>query len=703
MAMSVGAAQETASGDSVEVEKKLGGEFDREYELEAVTTIGTRSAERIIDLPYSVFSVDSKELSFGRKTSAKDVLADVPGMFLQSLYGNHDLRITLRGFGTRSNSGSRAVRILVDGIPESDPDGETALDAIDFTSLGGVEVAKGNLSSLYANAPGGVINFQLDKYFPKNYVGTITQIGSYGLAHQGVRLGVENPQNRLFLTYNYSNLDGYRQHNQEYINLLNFAYEAYLAERTSIGVYGNYVDALIKLPGPLTKEEFETDPFQASTVGISQDMKRITNKGRVGVRYNTSFGSGFQNEVEVTVYGAFKDFERADATTYAYAQRQTLGGWGRFTNRSPLFGQSNTLTVGVDYAHQSGPLTDFENIAGHRDISVQNEYIDGLNNLGVYLVNRHSVVDEKLDLFLSVRFDHNSFTRDIYVPFGFTDTNRVFDKFAPKVGLNCKLSPVVALYSSYGISYDIPALNEMGNTPISSNISYSLNPDLNPQKSDNFEVGIKGNLFKEDEEFMKKIVFDVTFFDYIIKDEIIPFVINQKQYYRNAAKTRRTGVEVGFKCEPIEELEMVVNYTYTNFRYKDYYVTEFTPSGQVEANYSGNTVPSVPQSLVNFILFYKVEISEDLKGLILWDSDYVSRMFVNDGNTETAPEYFYGNILLGLDIALDGMGFVVYGGMHNILDRRYAGYINVNDFDGRYYETGEPRASYGGLKINWGF
>ena len=116
------------------------------YEMQEVVVIGTRTFEKIIDIPYSVFRVDKKELSYGKKVSANDVLADVPGLFLQSRYGNHDLRVSIRGYGTRSNSGVRGVRILQDGVPESEPDGETVIDAVDFTSLGGVEVVKGNLS-----------------------------------------------------------------------------------------------------------------------------------------------------------------------------------------------------------------------------------------------------------------------------------------------------------------------------------------------------------------------------------------------------------------------------------------------------------------------------------------------------------------------------------------------------------------------------
>jgi iron complex outermembrane receptor protein len=645
--------------------------------------------------------VDKKELSFGRKVSARDVLADVPGMFLQSRYGNHDLRMSLRGFGTRSNSGARSIRILVDGIPESDPDGETALDAIDFTSLGGVEVAKGNLSSLYANAPGGVINFMSELYFLRNYVGVIKQTGSHGLQQQGIKVGIHNPQNRFLFTYNYSNMDGYRQHSQEYIHLMNFAYEAYLEDHSSIGIFGNYVNGLNKLPGPLTKAEFEADPFQASLIAMSQDFRRVTRKGRIGVRYNTKFGEEQKSELELTFYGAFKNLERADIEFYTFAERRTIGSWARFTHRSSLFDHGNTLTLGVDYAHQAGPVTDFENLYGNKGFSVQNEFTESLNNLGVYFINKFSLIEDRLDLVLSTRFDRNDFSRDIFIPFGFKDTSRVFNKYAPKVGLSFKIGRSVALYSSYGMSYDIPALSEIGNSPITSNPIYSTNPDLTPQQSNSFELGIKGNFVDPEATFMPKLFFDVTFFRMTIKDEIVPFVINQRAYYRNASKTNRTGIEIGIKSHPLNHLEVALNYTYARYRYDDYVATIFSPSGTTIENYTGNSMPSIPSSIVNFIVMYEHEIEEDLSGVLLWDCDYISRLYVNDRNDETAPDYFYGNILAGLNFGFGDFSSVVYGGIHNIFDRRYAGFINVNDFSGRYYETGEPRSIYAGIKFNY--
>ena len=99
--------------------------------LDEVVITATRVKKRIIDIPYSVYRIDFRNFEFDRKIGSDDVLSPVPALFLQSRYGNHDVRFSIRGFGSRSNSGVRGIRILLDDIPESEPDGQTRLEAID--------------------------------------------------------------------------------------------------------------------------------------------------------------------------------------------------------------------------------------------------------------------------------------------------------------------------------------------------------------------------------------------------------------------------------------------------------------------------------------------------------------------------------------------------------------------------------------------
>ena len=151
------------------------------YETDEVIVTGTRTNQKIIDIPYSVVRINSTQYKFDKSSFINDVLNAVPGVFMQSRYGNHDVRISIRGFGSRSNTGIRGVRILLDGIPESEPDGQTRIEAIDFNSLGSIEVVKGNSSSLYTNAPGGVVNFISDINFSKSFAAQFNEIGSFEL------------------------------------------------------------------------------------------------------------------------------------------------------------------------------------------------------------------------------------------------------------------------------------------------------------------------------------------------------------------------------------------------------------------------------------------------------------------------------------------------------------------------------------------
>ncbi len=672
-------------------------------EMDEVTVIGTRSAERIIDIPYSVFKVDKKELRFGKKVSAKDVLADVPGLFLQSRYGNHDLRISIRGFGTRSNAGARGVRILQDGIPESEPDGETVIDAVDFTSLGGVEVVKGNLSSLYANAPGGVINFVSDLYFPESYVSSSNQIGKYGLRQNGFRLGLKGSDSRFLLSYNYRNLDGYRQHSNEYAHLINGVYETYLS-RATVTILGNFVKSFVRTPGSLTQAEFESDPFKANSFAVDNDFRRETWKGRLAVRLKTPLDEASNNELEITGYGGIKELEKVEKKIrpiFTFSTRYSLGALIHLTNRCEILERNNVLTLGMDYGYQNGPFTIFNVENGQKGLELEQEYYPSSSNLGFYFLDHVNIIKQRLDLFISGRFDKQVFKSSILTNSTKKDTARTFQKFTPKIGVSLKIIPSIALYTSYGLSYDFPALSELENSPFASNIKYSLNPDLGAQTSYNFEVGVKGNLVNRESTFGRKVFFEVTFFQYVIKNEIIPFVIESESYFRNAAKTNRQGVEVGFKSEPIEGVELTTNYTFTHFRYDDYRATVPLPGGDTMVTYKGNAVPSVPKHTFNFILNYEFDISKEVSGLLQWDCDYIAEMYTNDGNSERVSSYFYGNAMAGLNFDIGQVGTTFYFGMNNIFDKRYVGFVNINDFNGLSRETGEPRNVYSGLRISY--
>jgi iron complex outermembrane receptor protein len=437
----------------------------------------------------------------------------------------------------------------------------------------------------------------------------------------------------------------------------------------------------------------------ASPIAVSQDFRKITKKGRLAVKYLTGFGAIDENEIEISAFGGAKEFTNVNNLNYIVSTRYSLGTLTRYTNRGHIMGLTNTFTTGFDFAYQTGPVNAFENIAGNRGPTVETSYDASVSSVGFYFLNHLDFFEGRLGTFLSGRYDISSFGRDMFIPYGKTDSTRVFTGFTPKLGLNFKIFDDIALYTSYGLSLDFPALSELDNNLTTSNIAYTLNPDLDPQKSQNFELGVKGNILRPHADFMQRVVFDVTYFHYLLTDEIVPYVINQQIYFKNAAKTRRDGIEIGLQTKPFDETELTVNYTITNFKYTSYKTVNPTATGDTSVDYSGNFEPSVPEQIVNFILNYEFEISEEYSGLLQWDCDYIGKLYVNDENSAAAPAYFYGNIMGGLTYRSEIFSVVLYAGVYNIFDKKYIGFVNTNDFQGRYFESGEPRNIYSGLNV----
>ncbi|MFO7525972.1 MAG: TonB-dependent receptor [Ignavibacteriaceae bacterium] len=673
------------------------------YETDEVVVTGTRIQKKIIDIPYSVVRISNMQYKYERKVSIGDVLNFVPGVFLQSRYGNHDVRISIRGFGSRSNTGIRGVRILLDGIPESEPDGQTRIEAIDFNSIGSIEIVKGNSSSLYTNAPGGVVNFINDINFPRTFALNFNDFGAYNLRRNGVKAGIRTDDYGLLTTYTYHNSNGFRAHSEDYWHIFNTVYELFPGENSNFQLLGYFVNGLIRLPGSLTKEEFEENHLQAAQRELDFDFRRITKKGRIAIRYLTKFGKNLNNEIEITPYGTIKYFERT-GRTYRIMNRYGLGSTIRFLNKSTFFGRQNEFAVGGDTLYQTGPIEEYRNVGGRKDdvnIGITDETI---GNSGIYILNNFEILKNKMSLMLSGRYDNVYFYQKDQL-LESRNALRRFEAVTPKAALNFKITPSVALYTSFGLSFDSPAGNELPNYPTSSDPGVLLNPDLEPQKSKNFELGLKGHLIFPERNFLRTIFFETTFFNSIIDDEIIPFEVFSDVFFRNSAQTIRRGLETGLNIEILNGFRAAVSYTFSDFNYENY-ITETIDiqDGQIvteEKDFSGNNVPSIPEHNLLLSLSYERNISGYITGFGKISYQSVSGMYVDDQNSDKTDSYQLLNSTFGLDFQFNRFNLRFSGGVNNLLDLKYVGFININSTSLRFYEAGEPRSVF--VSVNLGY
>ncbi|HEX2786509.1 MAG TPA: TonB-dependent receptor [Ignavibacteria bacterium] len=673
------------------------------YETDEIMITATQTEQKIIDIPYSVVRLDKSQWKFEEKNSIDNVLGSVSGLFLENRYGNHDVRISIRGFGSRSNSGIRGVRILLDGIPESEPDGQTRIEALDFEAIGRIELVKGNSSSLYTNAPGGVINFLNDVYFQKPFAISFNEVGQFHLRNNGVKAGYVGSDYLAMATYKYHTYNGYRPHSNDYWNILNSVIRLTPGDRTQLDILGYGALGLIKLPGSLNITEYNKDPYMANPQDISRDTKRISNKGRLALRFNAGLDRNYNNQIELTGYGTMKYFERT-AATYRIFDRTGLGGTAKWTNRTAFGERDNELAIGMDVFYQSGPISEFNNINGVKGDVLENQTVEVISNLGFYYSDNFFIVPDKLSLLVTGRYDRVVFNFADQL-LGIRSGERIFSDFTPKFALNFKPLPNISFYSSFGYSFDSPAGNELDNYPTSSDPIGLLNPDLKPQKSQNIEVGTKGNLVSSQRRWFNNLLYEVTFFNYNIEDEIVPFEVFGDVFFRNSAKTKRTGVEIGFTLNIYKGLTLQTAYSFSDFKYDQYTAVSIIDVGgnidTVFQSFSGNIVPSVPKHNASMNLQYNHDITNNLTAYAKVNYRHVSGMYVNDQNSAKTNGYNLVGTTLGLDWRMDKFNLLLYGGLNNITNVKYVGFININSANGRFYEAGEPQNWF--MSANFGY
>lgn len=93
----------------------------KEISLDAVRI---KTPKRIIPFAVSHRIFKAEQLGLPQN-SLQDYLTTVPGLYAQNTQNfAQDLRLSIRGFGARSGFGIRGIQLIVDGIPETTPDGQ---------------------------------------------------------------------------------------------------------------------------------------------------------------------------------------------------------------------------------------------------------------------------------------------------------------------------------------------------------------------------------------------------------------------------------------------------------------------------------------------------------------------------------------------------------------------------------------------------
>jgi len=653
--------------------------------LSPVTVTATRHATSLYAVPLAVTQLRKRDLFGTSGYGLNDALSLVPGVVAQSRYGNQDVRITIRGYGARgagdrSNAGtSRGIRVLLDGFPETEPDGRTSFDGIDLASAQSVEVIRSNASAVWGNAAGGVVNVSTVPEFDDRLASIEPMAGSFGLtrwaAHGGVGLGA----GQLSASFVRSDFDGWRAHSASGRSVLNVALVAPIAPRTALGVYAVASDNVFRIPGPLTATQVAADPRQANATYLARDERRENLVGRLGLTLDHEMSDRLG--VSAMAFVNPKVLHRSERGTYRDFTRIHAGGNAVVRVAT---GTRGTLLVGSDFAVQDGAILFYSLSAQQtRGDTLRDNKGEGAQNAGLFVTEE--ITTGRWAVALGARYDAITYNYRNYIDPSINARKR-FTGVTPKLGVTYLLAPRHTVYASVGGGIEVPAGNETDPAPPLDTVT-ALNPLLDPVRSTTYEVGTK--------RVVGSLTYDAALYETAVKNEIVPY--RGGRFYFTAGKVRRRGAELGLRLAAGSGVVLHTALTYTDHRYTQYVVdSAYYGAPGASANYSGNRVVGVPQftyaAAVEFAppAVRPLELRVGLQGM--------SRFFADDANQVTVPAYRLVSVTVGASEPISiGGGFGVRGfvTVNNLFDRPYiaSAFLNPDVVAGEAvaFEPGLPR------------
>lgn len=630
-------------------------------------------------VPSSTDLVARRQIQQTAATNMKDVLNFTPGVLAQPRYGSDELQISIRGSGLRNNYHLRGVNILVNGMPYGDADGFSDFESLEFLTANHVEVWKGANALRYGgNTAGGAVNLETETGETAFPLELRIQGGSFGSFKGYLSTGGKRGRFGYFVGVSDSELDGYREHGAQGRRRLfgNFTFK--YDESTDFFADVMFANFAENYPGSLTYNEFKTDPRQANPEDVSGNWGRFANyyrgafgmNKRIGTRHEISFNGSAQYRDLIHPIFNFLD---QDTRTYGGEFRYRYTG---VKDRFVIgFAPQSTWTAGRRFDNNFG-------VQG-----AQAAHFDSLaTNYGIYFENQYDVTP-KFTFVAGGRIDFSKRRlTDLFLSDADQSDKRTYNSFTPKIGFVWRANENAQIFANVSRSYEPPLLLEL----TSFGFVNGFLP-LKAQDSWQVEVGTRGDIFT------RRLNYEIAFYNSAITNEVLnqnlqpfpnaPFTIPS---FRSIPGSRHTGFELSTGAILANDLFTEnarlcwrTAYTFANFKFTD------------DANFAGNFIPGQPKHLVRSEVRYDHPKGFWIAPGVDWSP---ATYFVNSGNTAKNDSYAVFNLRAGFD----RKRFGIFLDANNVFDRNYAGSVQVDDGNRRFYEPGNGRGATVGFVYKFG-
>ena len=674
--------------------------------LEPVVVTATRSEAAPFALPASIDRIDGDALRAGRaQVNLSEGLGGVPGLLARDRQNYaQDVQISVRGFGARASFGIRGVRVYVDDIPATLPDGQGQITNVEIGTVGRVEVLRGPFSALYGNSSGGVINIYSEAPAGPPRVDTSVALGSDGLRRVGASSSGKLGSFSYTLGTSRFETDGYRQHSAAERRLANARLHWKLGTDTQLTLIGNSVE-LPEAQDPLglTRAQWQADPRGVDPAALNFDTRKTMKQEQVGAVLE--HGVDASNTLRLMVYQGHRttmQFQAIPVATQANALHP--GGVIDLTRdyegadvRWRWQGETASLVAGIAAddlrEHRIGRQNFIGTALGVQGARRRDE-TNRVANADPYLQAQWQPTPAWL-LNAGVRRSRVSFdAADAYVtPANPDDSGHaLYAATLPVLGASYAVSEGLHVYATAGKGFETPTLNELA---YRASGATGLNFALQASMSRSVEMGVKAQPWAGAEAALA--VFQTT-----TEHEIVTQTnVGGRATYQNAGATRRRGLEASGRWQVAPTLQAQFAATWLDARYRDGFLT-CTAAPCATANTTvaaGNRIPGIAKT--------------SLYGALTWqpaggwrvgvEGRALGKVWVNDLNNDAAPGYGTLAAFAGYQRSIGAWELGALLRVDNLADRRYAGSVIVNDGNGRFFEPAPGRTWLASVSASYRF
>jgi iron complex outermembrane receptor protein len=652
--------------------------------LRPVVITASRIPIPLAENPAAIKVVGAEVLDAAPRGIAVDeALALVPGVKVDNQANGKRVHLSMRGQGILSEHGIRGISVLLDGLPLNDPTGFAAdFYDVDWATVQRIEVQRGPAASLFGGgSSAGVLNITTNDGGTKP--ASIVLSGTYGsnnfwrgTGEAGGTLadGLLNYRG----SYTRTEGDGYRVHTAFHGD--NFYAKARwnatpALQLSPVLMYTAYYN---ENPEGLNVAQVAADPRQPNPDALTFDEYMNTRRVMGGVVGALDLGAG--RTLSFTGFLRRTAYRESVPSSVLHRTITAPGGTLQYTLHAATGGLRHEVSVGTDVQWQTMDGYALENMgAAVEGTTLLSDQTFHQGGIGVFALDRIEL-GGPWGAMLNVRFDRVDNRLTDHLQSGGVDLSgdAKFQRVTARVGVTYAPTSTLSLYGNIGQGFLPPATEELDANPVQIG---GFNTGLQPALSWGGEVGARGALGRT-------VLFDVSWFALNTDRDFDRYRVTSRPletFYRNAASSRRFGIETYVGWTPLSHLLVQGAYTWSDFTY--------TNSQSAYGDVRGNKLPNSPVHQLTLDAQYtlgKVTLGAGTQALSHW--------FVDPSNVTWVDGYALLNARAAYRLVLNGADAELTLALRNILGKKYIAFSEP-DPDGNSYQPGALREVFVGLRV----